>query len=145
MVTGVGAASQQLGESLQQQLSNRLACACVHRQPAIYEPSTCCIQVGLWDFDVGCQTGICSVCADPHNTTCEILAAFATPAGFATAASTNGKPVGSNGKDAPPAQPSTGYKQPPKEILDIVDAPAQPALTFSPDRTLVRVHAALPL
>lgn len=58
-------------------------------------------------------------------------------AGFATAASTNGKPVGSNGKDAPPAQPSTGYKQPPKEILDIVDAPAQPALTFSPDRTLI--------
>ncbi|KAF8067166.1 hypothetical protein HT031_002213 [Scenedesmus sp. PABB004] len=31
-----------------------------------------------------------------------------------------------------------GYREPPKEILDIVDAPPQPGLTFSPDRSLVR-------
>jgi hypothetical protein len=57
---------------------------------------------------------------------------------MASAASTNGKPSngGSNGNGAA-AQASTGYKEPPKEILDIVDAPAQPALTFSPDRKLV--------
>jgi hypothetical protein len=60
-------------------------------------------------------------------------------AGMASAASNNGKPGGSNGQPpaAPPAQPTAGYKQPPKEILDIVDAPTQPALTFSPDRKLV--------
>lgn len=59
---------------------------------------------------------------------------------MASAASTNGKNGSTNGTAAAaaPAQASSGYKQPPKEILDIVDAPAQPALTFSPDRKLVR-------
>jgi hypothetical protein len=57
---------------------------------------------------------------------------------MASTASTNG----SNGQPpaAGAAQPSTGYKEPPKEILDIVDAPAQPALTFSPDRKLVSIN-----
>lgn len=60
---------------------------------------------------------------------------------MASAASTNGKPSNGSSNGQPPAsaaaQTSTGYKEPPKEILDIVDAPAQPALTFSPDRKLV--------
>eukprot|EP00798_Chlamydomonas_sp_ICE-L_P008108 gene8108-1354_t len=30
-----------------------------------------------------------------------------------------------------------GYKVPPKEILDIVDAPSQPSLSYSPDRKLI--------
>jgi hypothetical protein len=30
-----------------------------------------------------------------------------------------------------------GYRLPPQEILDIVDMPPQPGLSFSPDRTLV--------
>ena len=30
---------------------------------------------------------------------------------------------------------------PPKEILDIVDAPPQPSLSYSPDRTMVRGDA----
>jgi hypothetical protein len=32
---------------------------------------------------------------------------------------------------------TNGYKLPPKEILDIVDMPSQPAVSFSPDRKLV--------
>jgi hypothetical protein len=32
---------------------------------------------------------------------------------------------------------TNGYKLPPKEILDIVDMPSQPALSFSPDRKMV--------
>lgn len=32
---------------------------------------------------------------------------------------------------------SGGYKQPPQEILQIVDAPPQPSLSFSPDRRLI--------
>lgn len=31
----------------------------------------------------------------------------------------------------------SGYKQPPPEILQIVDAPPQPSLSFSPDRRLI--------
>lgn len=40
---------------------------------------------------------------------------------------------------AAPAPPpiASGYKMPPKEISDIVDAPPEPLLSFSPDRTLV--------
>lgn len=39
---------------------------------------------------------------------------------------------------APAASGSqSGYKSPPAEILKIVDAPAQPSLSFSPDRTLI--------
>ena len=34
-----------------------------------------------------------------------------------------------------------GYKLPPPEIAAIVDAPAQPALSYSPDRKLVGVEA----
>lgn len=66
---------------------------------------------------------------------------FDAAAGMASAASTNGNSGSTNGATpAAPAQASSGYKQPPKDILDIVDAPAQPALTFSPDRKLVREH-----
>jgi hypothetical protein len=58
-------------------------------------------------------------------------------AGLATAAG-NGKSAAAPSQDAAAAaQPATGYKQPPKEILDIVDAPPQPGLTFSPDRSKV--------
>lgn len=32
---------------------------------------------------------------------------------------------------------ANGYKLPPKEIVDIVDKPSQPALSFSPDRKMV--------
>lgn len=32
---------------------------------------------------------------------------------------------------------STGYRLPPKEIADIVDAPSEPLLSFSPDRTKI--------
>lgn len=40
---------------------------------------------------------------------------------------------------AAPAPPplASGYRMPPKEIADIVDAPPEPLLSFSPDRTLV--------
>lgn len=40
---------------------------------------------------------------------------------------------------AAPAPPplASGYRLPPKEIADIVDAPPEPLLSFSPDRTLV--------
>ncbi len=39
---------------------------------------------------------------------------------------------------APAAPPlASGYRMPPKEIADIVDAPPEPLLSFSPDRTLV--------
>jgi len=31
-------------------------------------------------------------------------------------------------------QPESGYKLPPQEITDIVDAPPQPGLTYSPNR-----------
>lgn len=62
-------------------------------------------------------------------------------ASFAAAAGNTSNSRGSNGQAAPaaaaPAQASSGYKQPPKEILDIVDAPPQPALTFSPDRSQI--------
>jgi hypothetical protein len=57
-------------------------------------------------------------------------------AGLATAAG-NGKGAAAPQDAAAAAQPATGYKEPPKEILDIVDAPPQPGLTFSPDRTKV--------
>ncbi|KAF6251540.1 hypothetical protein COO60DRAFT_1704752 [Scenedesmus sp. NREL 46B-D3] len=60
------------------------------------------------------------------------LAGLATAAGNGTAA---GAPQ--NAAAAAAAQPAAGYKQPPKEILDIVDAPPQPGLTFSPDRTKI--------
>ncbi|KAI8467198.1 MAG: alpha/beta-hydrolase [Monoraphidium minutum] len=36
-----------------------------------------------------------------------------------------------------PAAPAAGYRQPPPEILQIVDAPPQPSLSFSPDRSLI--------
>ncbi|KIY94927.1 hypothetical protein MNEG_13035 [Monoraphidium neglectum] len=35
------------------------------------------------------------------------------------------------------AAPGSGYRQPPPEILQIVDAPPQPSLSFSPDRRLL--------
>lgn len=38
---------------------------------------------------------------------------------------------------APQTVNGSGYRFPPKEIRDIVDAPAQPSLSFSPDRKLV--------
>lgn len=37
----------------------------------------------------------------------------------------------------PPSGSAPGYKQPPPEILQIVDAPPQPGLSFSPDRKLI--------
>jgi hypothetical protein len=36
------------------------------------------------------------------------------------------------------AQEVEGYQMPPQEIVDIIDAPLQPLLSFSPDRTQVR-------
>lgn len=57
-------------------------------------------------------------------------------AGMASAAGANGSSNGAAPRAAP-AKATRGYKQPPKEILDIVDAPAQPALTFSPDRSQI--------
>lgn len=58
-------------------------------------------------------------------------------AGLATAAG-NGKAAAAPVQDAAAAaQPAAGYKEPPKEILDIVDAPPQPGLTFSPDRSKI--------
>ncbi|MEW5309906.1 MAG: hypothetical protein WDW38_001749 [Sanguina aurantia] len=49
---------------------------------------------------------------------------------------------GSNGHSVahtPPAPPQQagGYRLPPKEILDIVDAAPQPGLSFSPDQTMI--------
>lgn len=35
-----------------------------------------------------------------------------------------------------PVRPGSGYKLPPREIADIVDAPSQPSLSYSPDRKL---------
>jgi hypothetical protein len=71
---------------------------------------------------------------------------FDAAAGMASAASTNGNNGSTNGATpAAPAQASSGYKRPPKDILDIVDAPAQPALTFSPDRKLVRERCSIVL
>lgn len=64
--------------------------------------------------------------------------ATAAPNSKANGSSSNGQPA----PQPPAGQSSAGYKQPPKEILDVVDAPAQPALTFSPDRKLVSLHAA---
>lgn len=62
-------------------------------------------------------------------------------AGLATAAG-NGKAAAAPVQDAAAAaQPAAGYKEPPKEILDIVDAPPQPGLTFSPDRSKVGMLA----
>ena len=39
--------------------------------------------------------------------------------------------------------PVEGYQMPPDEIVEIVDAPLQPLLSFSPDRKLVRAHSHL--
>ena len=33
--------------------------------------------------------------------------------------------------------PTTGYRLPPQEIIDLVDVPPEPNLSFSPDRKLV--------
>eukprot|EP00882_Tetradesmus_deserticola_P024797 GHRQ01027123.1.p1 GENE.GHRQ01027123.1~~GHRQ01027123.1.p1 ORF type:complete len:247 (+),score=80.74 GHRQ01027123.1:456-1196(+) len=60
------------------------------------------------------------------------LAGLAAAAGNGTAAG-----VQQDTAAAAATQSAAGYKQPPKEILDIVDAPAQPGLTFSPDRTKI--------
>lgn len=44
---------------------------------------------------------------------------------------------------APPPPLASGYRMPPKEIADIVDAPPEPLLSFSPDRkTVLQVGAA---
>jgi hypothetical protein len=59
-------------------------------------------------------------------------------AGLATAAGNGKAAAAPQDAAAAAAQPTAGYKEPPKEILDIVDAPPQPGLTFSPDRTKVR-------
>ena len=40
-----------------------------------------------------------------------------------------------NGNGA--AQAAEGYQLPPQEIVDIIDAPLQPLLSFSPDRSQV--------
>jgi hypothetical protein len=40
-----------------------------------------------------------------------------------------------NGSGA--AQEAEGYQLPPQAIVDIIDAPLQPLLSFSPDRTQV--------
>lgn len=37
----------------------------------------------------------------------------------------------------PPPPERSSYRRPPPEIAAIVDAPVQPSLSFSPDRTLV--------
>lgn len=37
----------------------------------------------------------------------------------------------------PAQQPASGYRMPPKEIADIVDAAPEPLLSFSPDRKMV--------
>ena len=33
--------------------------------------------------------------------------------------------------------PTTGYRLPPQEIIDLVDVPPEPNLSFSPDRRMV--------
>jgi len=48
----------------------------------------------------------------------------------------NGK-SSSGSLEAPSSNNKGGYKVPPKEILDIVDAPPQPSLSYSPDRKLI--------
>lgn len=47
--------------------------------------------------------------------------------------------VGSNGNGASASKKESkrGYKLPPQEILEIVDTPPQPSLSFSPDRTKI--------
>lgn len=42
-----------------------------------------------------------------------------------------------NGNGAPAQSSRGGYKVPPQEILDIVDAPPQPSLSYSPDRKMI--------
>ncbi len=44
--------------------------------------------------------------------------------------------TGENGAAAAPP-PLEGYHMPPQSIVDIVDAPLQPQLSFSPDRKLI--------
>ena len=36
-----------------------------------------------------------------------------------------------------------GYRSPPQQIIDIVDSPPEPLLSFSPDRSMVRPLPAL--
>ena len=51
-----------------------------------------------------------------------------------------GMPPMPNGNGA--AQEVEGYQLPPQEIVDIIDAPLQPLLSFSPDRTQVCIVSA---
>lgn len=48
-------------------------------------------------------------------------------------------PGSGNGNGVGPAS-ENGYRHPPQEIVDIVDAPPEPLLSFSPDRTKARTR-----
>lgn len=66
----------------------------------------------------------------------ELLRRYADTASAAPISASLGRSTAPNAAAAAAAA-AGGYRQPPKEILDIVDAPAQPGLTFSPDRSQV--------
>jgi hypothetical protein len=72
-----------------------------------------------------------AVGARPFNRMARLLSVFAPQATAQSAGSATPAP--------PPAAAAaaSGYRLPPKEIAEIVDAPPEPLLSFSPDRSLV--------
>ncbi len=74
--------------------------------------------------------------SSPTGSTAAPTTASSAPAAPASPSSFTSLPL-SPEPGGGPVRPGSGYKLPPREIADIVDAPSQPSLSYSPDRKLV--------
>ncbi|KAG2450262.1 hypothetical protein HYH02_004773 [Chlamydomonas schloesseri] len=80
----------------------------------------------------------------PADVSSAATAAPGATAAAAAAVASNGLPL-SSAVGGAAIRAGSGYKLPPPEIASIVDAPAQPALSYSPDRKLVGAGAGVGL